>query len=281
MKKKLNYLVRLLNKDLGLFFSISFGVFLFIVFFEPFPLDHFDFNYRLLIVVGLGAIVFLFMFTVRILLPWLLGDDNDSDDPGLILPSYMSGFLILALCSVAFTFYLRYVGSVSMSFYAVFKISLICISPSVILGISDKIRTLKRQNESLILEKKSVQKQIEKYEEDVLNKSIDFISENNAENLSLLVAEVVMIKSADNYVEIVYMEGNYFKKKLIRNTLRNIELQIKQYTNFIRCHRICIVNAHYIEKLVSNYNSHSLILKGYDEQVPVSRQYLLKIREIL
>ena len=143
------------------------------------------------------------------------------------------------------------------------------------------MKEFKQQNESLVTEKKTIQKKLEKYEEDILNKSIDFISENNAENLSLLIAEVVFIKSADNYVEIVYMEGDHFKKKLIRNTLKNIELQIKQYSNFIRCHRTCIVNTHYIERLNSIYNNHSLIIRGYDESLPVSRQYFIKVKEAL
>jgi hypothetical protein len=66
IKKRLTHLIRLLNNELGLFLSISFGVFLFVYFFEPFPLDHFDFNYRLLFVAGLSGIVFLFMMIVGI-----------------------------------------------------------------------------------------------------------------------------------------------------------------------------------------------------------------------
>jgi DNA-binding LytR/AlgR family response regulator len=94
-----------------------------------------------------------------------------------------------------------------------------------------------------------------------------------------LIADVAFIKSADNYVEIVYVEGDTYKKKLIRNTLKNIELQIKQYSNFIRCHRISIVNFHFIEKLNSNYGNHWITIKGYEEHIPVSRQYLLKLKE--
>jgi hypothetical protein len=273
-------MIRSLSEELGLFLSISFGVFLFVLFFEPFPLDHFDFKDRLLFVAGLGGIVFLFIFLVRIVYPWLV-ENNLQSDKEPALPSYMSGFVILAFSSVAFSFYLNYVGFVGISFYLVFKVVLLCLAPPVILGLYDKIRELNRQIEGLISEKKVIQKQIEKYEDENLNKSIDFISENNAENLSLLIGEVVFIKSADNYVEILYLEGDQFKKKLIRNTLKNIELQIKHYTNFIRCHRICIVNTHYVDKLVSNYNNHSLILKGYDEQIPVSRQYLLKVKEAI
>lgn len=280
MNKKFSQLISLLNEELGLFLSISFGIFLFVLFFQPFPLDRFDFNNRLLFVAGLGAIVFLFMFITRTVIPWLI-QNNDQNNSELVFRSYLSGFIILALSSVAFPFYLRFVGFVSITFYIMLKVVLICLAPSIALGLYDVIKELKQQNESLISEKKLVQKQVERYEEDYLNKSIDFVSENSTESLNLLIADVAFIKSADNYVEIVYKEGENYKKKLIRNTMKNIEQQIKQYTNFIRCHRICIINMHYIEKLITSYNNHWLTIKGYDEQIPVSRQYLLKIKEAL
>jgi DNA-binding LytR/AlgR family response regulator len=220
------------------------------------------------------------MFLLRVAIPWMIKKSHQTvNEP--VLTSYLSGFIILALCSVAFVFYLRYVGFVSISFYIVFKVVLTCLAPPVALKLYDVNKELIQQNESLISERKTIQKQVEKYEEDNLNKSIEFISETGTENLTLLIAEVVFIQSADNYVEIAYMDGDNFKKMLIRNTLKNIELQIKQYSNFIRCHRTCIVNMHYIEKLNQNYSSHWITLKGYHEKIPVSRQYLLKLKETL
>jgi DNA-binding LytR/AlgR family response regulator len=280
VNRKLHELIQLLNEKLGLFLTISFAVFLFVLFFQPFPLESFDFNNRLLFIAGLGAIVFLFMAVVRVFIPWLIQVSRQSiNEP--VFPSYLGGFIIMALCSVAFSFYLHFVGSVEMSFYIVFKAVLICLAPPVALKLHDAMHELKLQNESLILERKIIQKQVEKYEEDILNKSIEFVSENNSENLSLLISEIAFIKSADNYVEIVFKEGDAFRKKLIRNTLKNIEQQVKPYSNFIRCHRICIVNMHFIEKLNRNYNNHWLTIKGYDEQLPVSRQYLLKLKEAI
>jgi DNA-binding LytR/AlgR family response regulator len=280
MNSKINQLVQVLNQKLSLLISISFGIFLFILFFQPFPLERFDFNNRLLIIAGFGGIVFLFMLLIRIVFPWMIQKSNQNPNEP-VLTSYLNGFIILALCSVAFVFYLRYVGSVRISFYIVFKVVLICLAPPVALKLYDVNKELFQQNESLVSERKIIQKQIEKYEEDNLNKSIEFISETSTENLNLLIAEVIFIQSADNYVEIAYMECDTFKKKLIRNTLKNIELQIKQYSNFIRCHRTCIVNMHYIEKLNQDYGSHWITIKGYQEKIPVSRQYLLKLREAL
>lgn len=280
MNKKSGSFVKLLNRELGLLLSISSGVFLFILFFQPFALERFDFNNRLLFITGFGGIVFIFIFLLRVVFRWMIrkGDQNGN---GTLVTSYLGGFIILALCSVAFVFYLRYVGSVSISFYIVFKVVLICLASPVALKLYDVYEGFIRQNESLVTERKTIQKQIEKYEEDILNKSIEFISETGTENLTLLIAEVVFIQSADNYVEIAYMDGDNHKKTLIRNTLKNVELQIKPYSNFIRCHRTCIVNMHYIEKLNQDYSSHWVTIKGYNEKIPVSRQYLLKLREAL
>jgi hypothetical protein len=281
MNIRIERLIQKLRDELGLFLSISFGVFLFVLFFQPFPLDSLDFNGSLVYIAGFGGIIFMVIALFRTLLPGLMRENGPDDESRKLIPSYLKGFLILLISAAAFEFYLRYVGSVGINFFISLKVSLICLAPPVILGFYDRIITLQQQNDTLILEKKIIQKQVEKYEEDYLNKSVEFISENINENFSLLVAEVVFIRSADNYVEIVYKEGEGLKKRLIRNTLKNIEQQIRQYSNFIRCHRICIVNVHFIEKLVRNNENHLLIIKGFNEQLPVSRQYLIKLKETL
>jgi DNA-binding LytR/AlgR family response regulator len=278
MSKKLDQIINDFKEELSRLLSISFGVFLFVLFFRPFSFTDFDFNNSLLFVGGLGLIVFLIMVLVRITIPGILRRNNP-DVHEFFLPSFFNGIIIFLLSSLAFVFYLRYVGLVGITFFITFKVVLICLAPPLALALIDLVNELKQQNEVLIVEKKIMQKQVEKYEEDILNKSIEFPSENNSEKLTLQVSEVALIKSADNYVEIIYREGETYKKKLVRNTMKNIEQQIKQYSNFLRCHRVCIVNLHYIEKLNRSNHNHWLTIKGFNEPVPVSRQYLLKLKE--
>jgi DNA-binding LytR/AlgR family response regulator len=277
---KLNLLYQSVRKELNLFFSISLGIFLFILFFQPFQLENLDFNNRLLFVAGMGLIIFIFMFLFRITLPWLIQKVPESRHEGVI-PYYITSFFIFVFSAVAFAFYLKYVGSQHISYYIVFKILLICLAPPTVLRLYDIYRELQQQNELLIKEKKLLQNQLESYEEDNLNKTIEFVSDSKTEYLSLLVADIAFIKSADNYVEIVYKEGNDLRKKLIRNTLKNIELLVRQYSNFVRCHRTYIVNTYYIEKLNRRLNNYWLTIKDFDEQVAVSRQYLLKVKEAI
>ncbi|MDF1548780.1 MAG: LytTR family DNA-binding domain-containing protein [Bacteroidales bacterium] len=280
MGKKINKFIRILKEDLGLLLSISLGVFLFVLFFQPFPIEKLDFNNRLVFVAGLSGIVFLFIALVRFSFHlYIIRDKQNREE--FFLPTFIGGFIILFLSSISFTFYLHYVGSVSITFLIMFKVVLICLAAPITLKLHDRFHELKKQIELLLREKMAIQGQVKKYEEDYLNKSIELFSENNAESIKLPLADVALIRSADNYVELIFKEAGVYKKKLIRNTLKNIEQQIKPYTIFNRCHRTSIVNLHAVDKLKKTYNNYWLIIKGLEENVPVSRQYIQKLKEAL
>lgn len=280
MKNKLDRFILKLKPEHGISLKISFGVFLFILFFQPFPMDGEDFNNHLLLISGYSVILYLIIVVVRVLssLIFELNRDIDGDS---IFPEYFNAFVIFLLSAVAFAFYGYFAAGIGFSFTVAIRTVILCLFPPVILSLYDNFRNLKKRNEELVTEKKNIQKQVEKFEEDILNKTIDFTSDTNNESLSLTVNEVVYIKSSDNYVEIVYRDFDTFKKKLLRNTLKNIELQIRQYSNFIRCHRTCIVNVHFIERLHRSTGNQWLSIKGNDIKLPVSRQYLLSVQEAL
>ncbi len=155
MKEKLNIMIRLLNKELRLFLGISHGVFLFVLFFQPFPLEHLDFETRLLFVTGLGVIVFMLSFLVRIVYPCLM-KKNAQSEKETALHSFISGLIIWILSSVAFIFYLNYTGFVRLTTYHIFKAILICLAPFVILTLSDRMAELRRQNQSLASKRNNV-----------------------------------------------------------------------------------------------------------------------------
>jgi DNA-binding LytR/AlgR family response regulator len=279
METKLNRILYRIKSYLGLYLSIVFGIFLFVLFFQPFPLDQIDFNNRLIFISGLAAIAFLMMILGQITL--LLSCRNSDRMTQSLLPVFLLGFGLFALSSTAFAFYLRYVGHVGITFYIMLRIILICITIPVILRIYDVINNLKILNASLVNDSHALQKQLERYHENYLSIAIEFVSENTTETVKLMIADVAFIKSADNYVEIIYREADAFKKKMIRNTMKNMEQLLKPYSSFVRCHRICILNTHYIDKFVKDHDNHWVTIKGYEEKIPVSRQYLLKVKEML
>ncbi|MCF8335973.1 MAG: LytTR family transcriptional regulator DNA-binding domain-containing protein [Bacteroidales bacterium] len=282
MKTEINsdLLYQRLNKEFKIFTGIGFGIFLFLLFFQPFTLNRFDFNNQLLFILGLGGIIFLFTALVRIGLPWLV---KKTSLKGIYSfpPPYMSGILIFILNAVAFSFYLRYVGFVDITFYVIFKVAFICLIPPLILRQYDRLEELKQQNEGYIQENKRLQILVDQLREINRNDIITLVSDNGREKLNLPVKDVVMIRSADNYVEILHKEDNLFKKQLLRNTLKHIEQQTTQYASFTRCHRTCIINIHHIESLYRKHHSYWLSVLNYPEQVPVSRQYLIQIKDAI
>lgn len=276
---KINQFVSFLKEDLGLYLSISFGVFLFILFFEPFSLEAFDFNNRLLFVAGIAAIVFIIMSLVRVAIPWFI-HKYDATRLEQVLPPFLNSLIIYLFSLASIVLYLHYLGSVEISFYLVFKIALICLALPVSLRLFDLIKDLRQEVDRLKGEKEIAQQKAEEYRDDYLNKPLEFTAEQGAESLTLHLEDVIAIRSADNYVEIIYTENGVLKKHLIRNTLKKIELLLKPYAIFVRTHRTSIVNSHFISKLERQGYNYTLKIKGLEETIPVSRQYLLKLREL-
>lgn len=276
---KLNELFNEAKLELVELFAISLGIFLFILFFNPFGLNNPNLNNQLLVTLGLGGIIFfmmsLFYIVLPLIFPRLLKPDVSREEP-----QYIIGFIVWIINSVAFAFYLRYIGRISLSFYMVFKAVVVCLAPFIVYWIIQTRIILKQQ--IIILKHKMGRMQ------DALSGQITYLlqrktvieSENKSESIELMLSDIIYIRSADNYIELVYNENGELKRRLLRNTLKNIEKQLSQYPDFLRCHRTTLVNTNYIERLYRSYSGVLIKIKGYDIEIPVSRQYLLKVKEI-
>lgn len=236
-----------------------------------------DYEYRLMFVSGFGAITFFLSIAVLILFPLSVPKWFDTSD-GLSEPPFIINLLFLVLMITSNAFYIRYVGSTTLTLYILFKIFLVSLVPLILLLILYKnisleraVRILQKQNKLYFSE---LQKHIVLKNED----EIEILSENKSDNLKLRSEDLVYIKSADNYIEVFFLSNNTIIKKLLRTTLKNIETQFVDHKNFIRCHRTSIVNGMHIEKLIRNYSGYHLQMKNFEELIPVSRQYLLLVQ---
>jgi uncharacterized integral membrane protein len=280
MNSQLSQIIEGSKERLRLFLSIGLGIFMFMLFFEPFSIFLSDLNKRLVFLVGLTGIFFVLMMLVYVVISHFFARSR-SPIKESFLSSYVTGFILMVLSSIALTFYLRYVGMVNMSFFTFFKILVISLVPPVAISLHDTIQNLKAHNAALILAREKERKRVERYEDEFLSKTVELSAEGGRDTFKVVVSDIIYVVSADNYVEIVFKENEHFEKKLLRNTLKNLQLLLSPYSNFIRCHRTCLVNIHYIGQLRKNYNNYWISLKGTDQKLPVSRQYLLKVREVV
>lgn len=273
----------LINRDLKFSLTvnleISLGIFFFILFFRPFELNHLDFNNQLLFIAGCSAITFLLLCLFYILIPLIFPKLLTSAVHEKRIFVLINIFLCI-LSTTAYAFYIHYVGGVSLSMFLVFKIVLICIVPIITLALIIENKSLKHQID--LLRESNIKLNMMRHENTSNQKDvIQFISDNKSEKIDLLPEDILLIKSAENYVEIVYKDSQNNRQKMIRTTLRSIEEQLRKYQEFVRCHRTCIINTKYILKLTSSYQGHRLKIVDYNQEVPVSRQYLLDVRKAL
>jgi hypothetical protein len=250
-------------------FGIALGLFLFILFFQPFELDNTDVNNYILTIAGFSGITFLLIGVLQIILPWSFPKRLNKKNWDLKREIILQ-FLLWVLNSVAWAFYIVYVAGVKLSMYLEVKIVLLSFAPPLIILFVKEIRSLRMQLENIKAQHR------EKRQE-----RIELVSENRSEKLILESSELVLIKSAENYVEIFYLVGDTGTKKLLRTTFKGIEDQLKPFSQMIRCHRTCIINMDHVIKLHREYGRIYLKMNDVEEEIPVSRQYLIGIRNAL
>lgn len=122
--------------------------------------------------------------------------------------------------------------------------------------------------------------------EDLLNQIrnkpvvIPFKDENNVLRFTLKANDMLFFAASDNYVEVHYKTIKGTKKHLLRNTLKRIEEEYKDYP-FLRCHRSYMVNLDNVKMF--NRERGQIVLWMDDEgdiKIPVSRSYAKQVIEI-
>lgn len=263
--------------EFRLLFYTSFGVFLFILFFQPFPLESFDQENRLLYVFGFLGITFLLASIILIIIPKLLLSNTKNEF--VDHPSHTLFVLLVLLSITAYTFYIYYVGKTPINLYLLFRITLVCLIPVIILSITYKNQSLIDKTEFYKNKSNKLVQKLLAYENISGENKIELVSGNKADKLIIKSKDILFIRSADNYIEINYLENDGLKSKLLRNTLKDIENQLLILPNIIRIHRTCLINKAYLTKLKTSYKGHSVVLKYIDYDLPLAKQYLAIVKE--
>lgn len=268
------------NDDLGynlrLSAGISIGMFLFYLFFQPLDLKNTDFNNRLVVITGFGFIIFFILGLNLIFLPLLFPKFFQTGKWNLIRDIILNGWIWI-LISTANTFYARYVGLIEITYHSMFKILLLSLAPVAILIMVNQNKILKRYLQSALELTKKLE--AEENEKNKINEEITIGSDNNSDLLKISLKNLLLIKSANNYIEVYWKNEGQIHKKLLRNTLTKMETQLKNYSGIIRCHRTTIINTQFIKKVIRGSQGLQVRLDGLEELIPVSRQYAIKIKE--
>jgi len=101
---------------------------------------------------------------------------------------------------------------------------------------------------------------------------IPFSSENGKISFSIMKSEILYVESLDNYVSVYFLTEGKLQRKLLRNSLKNLEKMLCE-KGFIRCHRSFLVNRQNIEVVNREAGRTIIKMKGSDTLINVSRKY--------
>ena len=104
--------------------------------------------------------------------------------------------------------------------------------------------------------------------------------ENKDEALTVDSADLLLVKAADNYAEVLYLDGQETRTRLLRTSLSGLAQQLAD-TQVLRTHRSYLVNIGRVLQCTGNAQGFQLRVAGVDETVPVSRAYVAEVRAAL
>lgn len=262
--------------------SIAIGSFigLFCYLFRPFGLEAAT-DIQLL---GFGLVSFLVCAFYMMLLP-VIFEEALSHKKWKVYKEILWILLITSSIATANYFYLGLIFNAGNTFnLRVFLFVLTCtaiiaIIPAIAIILYKQVFVYKRiVKEVEKIDAKLVSRNI-LFSEDESKIRITFKSDTKKNDVHIFLDQFVLLSSFGNYIEVYYLKEHELKKQLIRNTISNIEKDLKEIKSIVRCHRSHMINLQKIHRVTGNLQGYQLFFKVVDLQVPVSRSYTKLIKE--
>lgn len=247
----------------GLFISV------FLIVFRPFGINNWNspsLNFK---TAGFGVVTSLILLTRYFIIPKLfpLFEKTETWTLGLEL---LTTFISISVIAIGNFYYLNLIVPVSVSHINFLHITaytfLLGIFPVSALICLNYILQL---NKYLTLAS-TLPVHMQPYEKNCEN--IWLIAENGIDKIGLHLEDLVYIEAEDNYCGLNHYQNGILEKRLLRNTLTNLQNQLQEHT-LVRCHRSFMINLNQVEKVIGNAQGYRFCIRASTLQVPVGRKY--------
>ncbi len=264
-----------LKHNTKVIFFLSVGVFVFLFLFQPLQIDDLETRDKYFLVIGLGVITFLSLSLNLLILPSLFPKILNGSSWNIKKEIFWDLWILFTI-SVGYYLYYKALDIMVFGFEIIIKLILIAIIPTLILITLNRHRLLRFHLKMANALNTKLQE----------NKSIDeklvhFISDYQKDNLSLRVNLILFIRSANNYIEIFWKEGSEIKNQLVRCSLTKAEDLLIDYKFIFKCHRSYLANSKHIDKIEGSSQGYRLYFENVDFHVPVSKNYVHKLQELI
>ena len=264
-----------LKHNTKIIFFISMGVFVFLFLFQPMHIDDLATRDKYFLAIGLGIITFLSLSLNLLILPSLFPRVLKGATWN-VKKEILWNIWILFTVGVGYFLYYKALGIMEFGFAMIIKLLLIAIVPTSVLIVLNRHRMLRyhlksaRELNQKLKENKSID-----------NKLVHFISDYQKDNLSIKVNLILLIRSANNYIEIFWKEAGIVKSQMVRLSLTKAEEILKDDKFIFKCQRSYMVNINHIDEIEGSSQGYRLYFENIDFPIPVSKIYIPKLKELI
>jgi hypothetical protein len=264
-----------LKHNTKVIFFISTGVFVFLFLFQPLQIDALATRDKYFLVIGMGITTFLSLSLNMLILPSLFPKILNGSSWNIKKEIFWDLWILFTV-SVGYFLYYKALGIMEFGFDMIIKLILIAIVPISVLITFNRNRLLRTHLKSANeLNKKLQESKIHP------DKLVHFESDYQKDNLSIKVSMILLVRSANNYIEVFWKEGQVVKNQMVRYSLTKAEELLKENKFIFKCHRSYLVNIRNIDKIEGSSQGYRLFFEKVDFPAPVSKNYVEKLKELI
>jgi len=261
--------------------SISLFIALFILVFQPFGISNYTGEYKHLFESGYGVVTLIVLIIDLFVFPFFLEDWFISQKWTVLKQMIWQLWILFSIGLGNFLY-----SSIFLQFSNGFQAFLIYQFYTLVVGVLPiLIITILHQN-ALLSENLKLANEMNGDLTgfnvlQVPDEKVRISAENNKDKIEINQSDFIYIGSTGNYIQVFYLVKNELKSILLRNTLKQIEEQVKDCPAILKCHRAFLVNKDKILRVKGNSQGLRLVLKDTTDEIPVSRNYSKSLREII
>lgn len=264
-----------LKHNSKIIFFTSLGVFVFLFLFQPFDIETLPIRVRYYLMSGFAVITFLALSLHLLIIPSLF-PKKFSSAAWSIKKEILWNLWILFTILAGYFLLTNFLGAMKFGFSMVIKLVLTAVVPLSILIIVNHNKML-RSHLKVADELNKRLKESKSFEE----KIVYFNSDYQKDSLAIKVNSLLFIRSANNYIEVFWKEGENIKNQMVRCSLLYAEGILKEHKFIFKCHRSFMINISYIDRIEGNSQEYKLFFENVSFPIPVSKNSVSKLKELI
>jgi hypothetical protein len=264
-----------LKHNTKIIFFTSLGVFAFLFLFQPFDISSLPSKEKYYLMTGVGIVTFLSLSFNLLVIPSLFPKKFSSAKWNIKKEIFWNIWVLFTTLAGYFLLN-NSLGVMKFGFSLIVKLTLTAVIPISVMIIINHNKILRShlkladELSKKLKENKSIQEKI-----------VYFNSDYQKDSLAIKVSLIILIRSANNYIEVFWKEGDAIKNQMVRCSMLSAEETLKEHKFIFKCHRSFMVNINYIDKIEGNSQGYRLFFDNISFPVPISKNSVDRLKEII